>query len=70
MQIIKIMGLPIVNRDQVSPSPLSFQSKQCLNNSEERAFQKHCGKMEKCWSPRFSPFPTVFSTLLPENSTI
>ena len=25
--------------------------------------RKHCGKRRKCWSPAFSPFPTVFSTL-------
>ena len=23
--------------------------------------EKHCGKRRKCWSPAFSPFPTMFS---------
>ena len=23
--------------------------------------RKHCGKRRKCWSPAFSPFPTMFS---------
>ena len=23
--------------------------------------KKHCGKRRKCWSPAFSPFPTIFS---------
>ena len=26
--------------------------------------RKHCGKSRKCWLLAFSPFPTVFSTLL------
>ena len=31
---------------------------------------KHCRKMRKCWLPGFSPFPTVFSTLLKANFNI
>ena len=30
-------------------------------------FGKHCGIRRKCWLPRFSPFPTMFSTLLRTN---
>ena len=30
---------------------------------KKKAFWKHCGKRRKCWSPAFSPFPTMFSTL-------
>ena len=31
----------------------------CLQSS-----RKHCGKRRKCWLPAFSPFPTMFSTVL------
>ena len=34
-----------------------------FNDPEKVAFWKHCGKRRKCWSPAFSPFPTMFSTL-------
>ena len=27
-----------------------------LNNPEEKAFGKHCGKRRKCWYPAFFPF--------------
>ena len=33
-----------------------------FNDPKEENFGKHCGKRRKCWSPAFSPFPTVFST--------
>ena len=32
-----------------------------LNDPENEAFWKHCGKRRKCWWPAFSPFPTMFS---------
>ena len=35
--------------------------------SRKEAFSKHCGKRRKCWSPAFSPFPTMFSTLSKTN---
>ena len=30
----------------------------------EKDRRKHCWKRRKCWLPVFSPFPTMFSTLL------
>ena len=33
-----------------------------FNDPEEESFRKHCGERRKCWSPAFSPFPTMFST--------
>ena len=38
-----------------------------LSDLEKEAFWKHCGKRRKCWSPAFSPFPTMFSTLPKSN---
>ena len=35
-----------------------------LVKSEVKAFLKHCGKGGKCWSPAFSPLPTMFFFLL------
>ena len=35
-----------------------------FNDHEKESFWKHCGKRRKCWKPAFSPFPTMFSTLL------
>ena len=33
-----------------------------FNDPKKAAFWKHCRKRRKCWSPVFSPFPTMFST--------
>ena len=35
-----------------------------INDPLKEAFWKQCGKRRKCWWPAFSPFPTMFSTLL------
>ena len=33
-------------------------------------FENILGKGEKCWEPAFSPFPTMFSTLLKTNFSV
>ena len=38
-----------------------------LYDPVEESFWKHCGKRRKCWSPAFSLFPTMFSTLSKTN---
>ena len=40
-----------------------------FNNPKEEGFGKNCRKRRKCWSPAFSPFPTVFS-ILPQRKII
>ena len=32
--------------------------------TEKENFGKHCRKRRKCWQPAFSPFHTMFSTLI------
>ena len=39
-----------------------------FNDPKIEAFWKNWGKRRKCWSPAFSPFPTVFSSLTKTNS--
>ena len=39
-----------------------YHTVQTFNDPEKRRLLKHCGKMRKCWSPAFSPFPAMFST--------
>ena len=41
-----------------------YHTIQTFHESEEDAFKKHPKKRRKCWKPAFTPFPTVFSTLL------
>ena len=40
---------------------------QLLSTLRKKAFENIVGKGEKCWLPAFSPFPTMFSTLLKTN---
>ena len=40
---------------------------QTFNNPKNVSFRKHCGKRRKCWLPAFSPFPTMFCSLLKTN---
>ena len=37
-----------------------------FNDPKKEGFGKHCRKRRKCWFPAFSPFPTMFSTLITE----
>ena len=41
-----------------------YHTIQTFKDPYEKDFGKHCGKRGKRWYPAFSPFPTVFSTLL------
>ena len=41
-----------------------------VKNPLKEACWKHSSKMRKCSQPAFSPFPTMFSTLSKNNSTI
>ena len=41
-----------------------------FHDPEKEAFRKHCGRRRKCWKPAFSPFSTMFSTLLEKNFAI
>ena len=38
-----------------------------FHNPETEAFGEYCGKRRKCWSPAFSPFPTMFSAFSKTN---
>ena len=43
---------------------ITYQTIPNVKDPEEEAFGKHCGKRRKCWLPAFSPFSTMYSTLL------
>ena len=54
-------GLPGIS--QFSGCLSLYHTIPTFNDREEKTFGKHYGKRRKCWSPAFSPFPIMFSTL-------
>ena len=61
-----VCGIPLS-----CPFPLTLYHRiPSFNNPETESFWKKCGKRRKCWSPAFSPFFTMFSTISNEENII